>query len=91
MNPNGNPLSRLFGSSKAIIMLATAAGCFALVGLGKVTWEQAEKFLTVTVPAWMLAVGIEDAAKHMSGKSDAVKKAVAEEVKKSLPPTPPTA
>lgn len=71
-------------------MLATAAGAFVLVGIGKITWEQAERFLSVTVPAWMIAVGIEDAAKHVGGRSDAVKQLVADEVQKktSLPPPP---
>jgi hypothetical protein len=62
MNPS--PISRMLGSSKALVMLATMAGAFVLVMLGKLTWEQAERFLMVTVPAWMLAVGLEDAGKH---------------------------
>lgn len=89
MDPNNaNPVLRLLKSSKALVMLGTAIGAFVLVGLGKISWDQVEKFLVVTVPAWMLAVGIEDGAKHMAGKTDAMRKAVADEVKKSLPPPP---
>lgn len=89
MDPKPNPIMRLFTSSKALVMLGTAAGAFVLVSMDKITWEQAEKFLMVTVPAWMLAVGIEDGAKHMAGRSNAVKKAVEEAVKKASTPPPP--
>lgn len=61
-----SPLARLLGSSKALVMLGTALGAFALVGLGKISWEQAREFLVVTVPVWIASVGIEDAAKHLA-------------------------
>jgi hypothetical protein len=59
-----SPIVRMLSSSKALVMLGTMAGAIVLVTLGKITWEQAERFLTITVPAWMLSVGLEDAAKH---------------------------
>lgn len=86
-----SPISRLFSSSKALIMLTTMVGAFVLVALNRLTWAQAQTFLAVTVPAWMLAVGLEDAGKHIgargAGKADSIAQVVEEAGKKSPPPS----
>jgi hypothetical protein len=66
MDPKPNPIKRLLGSSKALVVATALVLCFVGVYLGKLTWGQVEQFMTVTIPAWLLAVGLEDGAKHFA-------------------------
>ncbi len=57
------PLVELLKSRKAIMLILSTVGVFVLVALGKVSWAQAVTFLTVTLPAWALAHGVEEGLK----------------------------
>jgi len=63
---SANPLVRLFSSSKALVVLAVTGACFAALFTGKATWEQIENLLRFVIGPWLLAVGVEDAAKHVA-------------------------
>ena len=74
MEEKANPIARLFGSSKAIIVMAVLAVTGVALCLGKVTWQQFEYIIGLVVGPWLVAVGAEDVAKHLSkGKVDAEK------------------
>jgi ABC-type anion transport system duplicated permease subunit len=77
-------LKRLTASSKALVMLGLTVLVFFGVFKGKLTWEQAEHFLAYTAPAWLIAVGLEDAAKKHGAAS-------VEAAKLSMRPPPPPA
>lgn len=62
----GNPIRRLLSSSKALVVLAISATSFAALWTGKATWQDVEGLLKWTVGPWLAAVGLEDAAKHVS-------------------------
>jgi hypothetical protein len=57
-----NVVVRLLESRKFIFALLAMVGVFVLVALGRITWAEGVGFVTVTVPAFMIAVAIEDAA-----------------------------
>lgn len=94
MEPNQNPIARLLGSSKSLVVLAVAALSFLGLYLGKVRFDEVESFLKYILITWLGAQGFEDAAKHVatakSGPSATViTEAVAAGVKKaSLAPPP---
>jgi len=67
-------IKRLLGSTKAMVMFGVTVLVFVGVYLNRISFEKAVSFLTVTLPAWLLAVGIEDAAqKHGAAQVEAVK------------------
>lgn len=69
-----NALSGLIQSRKSLIMILALVGSFVGVYMGRITWPQVQVFLTVTIPAWMIAMGIEDAAKKTAdGKTEVAK------------------
>lgn len=61
MNPPANPLMRLLGSSKALVMLAITGACFIALFLGKSDWVQTTDFLKWIVGPWLISAGLEDA------------------------------
>lgn len=61
---SGNPIRRLFGSSKAIVVMAITAVSFLAVYQGKAQFHEVTDFLKLIVGPWLLAQGLEDAAKH---------------------------
>jgi len=79
-------IKRLMGSSKAIVMLGLTAIVFAGVWSKQVTFDQAVHFLMYTAPAWLLSVGLEDAAsKHGQATVEAAKLSM-----RPPPPPPPS-
>lgn len=93
METNQNPIARLFGSSKALVVLAVTALSFLGLYLGKVKFDEVESFLKYVIITWLGAQGVEDAAKHVatakSGPSaQVIESAVAAGVKASLAPPP---
>lgn len=54
------PLVDLLRSRKAVVMLAAVIGTLVLVGMGRITIEQAGHFLAVVVPAWMASHALEN-------------------------------
>ena len=60
MTPIVGPLVKILGSQKFVVLLLAAVACFALVMMNRITLEQAGAFMAVTLPAWMLAHGIQD-------------------------------
>ena len=61
---SSNPIRRLFGSSKAIVVMALAAVSFLAVYQGKAEFREVSDFLKLIVGPWLLAQGLEDAARH---------------------------
>lgn len=57
-----NVLSRLFSSRKFVVLLVAIAAIVALVIAGRASFEQLTLFLTVTVPTFLGATALEDAA-----------------------------
>jgi hypothetical protein len=53
----------LFQSRKFVVLLSAIVLIGVLVALGRVTYDQAVIFLTVTVPTFLAAVAGEDMAK----------------------------
>lgn len=60
MTPIVGPLVKILGSQKFVVLLLAAAACFTLVLLDRITIEQAGTFMAVTLPAWLIAHGIQD-------------------------------
>ena len=58
--PVWGPLLGLLGSQKALVMLIVLVGTLVLVGMGRVSWDDAKGFLMVIVPSWMGAHAIQD-------------------------------
>lgn len=88
-----DPIKRLLGSSKALVMLMVTLLMFVGVFLGKIHFDEVKGVLTVLVPVWLGAQGIEDAAKNIAVPSnERVVKAAAEVaeavVKASVRPPP---
>jgi hypothetical protein len=83
MNPN--PIARLVGSSKALVVLGVTIASFVGLYLGKAQWLEVEGFLKWILITWLGAVGVEDAAKHLANS----KIEAAREIAKSTPPPPP--
>lgn len=71
------PIKRLMGSSKALVMLAVTLLMFIGVFIGKIQFSELKSMLTVLIPAWLGAQGLEDAAKHVAQPSTDRVKAVA--------------
>jgi len=93
MEPNQNPIARLLGSSKALVVLVVTALSFLGLYLGKVKFEEVESFLKYVVITWLGAQGFEDAAKHVATakagpSASVIESAVAAGVKASLAPPP---
>ena len=63
-----NALIGLVSSRKALVVMLVLAFTSAAVLSGRATWEQAEGLLWKIIGPWMLAQGLEDAAKHNVGK-----------------------
>ena len=71
-------LARLMGSSKAIVVLAITIGTFAAVHWNKAAFGEATEFLKWVLGPWLLAQGVEDAAKHYgNSKVEASKNSIA--------------
>lgn len=62
-----NPIRRLFGSSKALVVMAISALSFGLVFTGRAQWSEVSDFLKLVIGPWLLAQGLEDAAKKWRG------------------------
>lgn len=60
------PFVRMLGSSKAIVMLLILSFSFLSLLLGKASWEQIENLVKWVFGSWVMAVGVEDAAKHVA-------------------------
>lgn len=61
-----NPIARLLGSSKAIVVLLVLAGCFAAIFAGRATWEQVEEFMKYITMTWIASAGVEDASHRIA-------------------------
>lgn len=61
-----NPLRRMIMSSKGIVVLATTVLAFGALYAGKATFEETASLLKWIIGPWLAAVGVEDAAKHVS-------------------------
>jgi len=61
-------VSRLFASRKFVVLLVAIVAIVALVIVGRATFEQLTLFLTVTVPAFLGATALEDAANKKEPK-----------------------
>jgi len=73
MNPNTtNPLMRILGSSKALIVLAVVTAAFGAFFAGKAQWDQVESMVKYLVGALILGQSAEDAAKHIAGRGSPV-------------------
>lgn len=86
-------IARILGSSKALIVLLVIVLMFVGLFLGKVPFEDIKHMLTVLVPVWLGAQGIEDAAKNIAKPSQEKIVQTASEVasavvKASLRPAP---
>lgn len=66
IDKKGNPLRRMIMSSKGIVVLATTALAFGALYAGKATFEETASLLKWIIGPWLAAVGVEDAAKHVS-------------------------
>jgi hypothetical protein len=66
MNPAANPVLRLLQSSKALVVLAVTLATFGGVYKGAIQWHEANDFLKWVLGPWLLAQGVEDAAKHFA-------------------------
>lgn len=85
METNASGLARIFGSSKALVVLLVVALSFAALLMGRATWEQVKGLLEWVMPVWLGAQGLEDAAKHIAApKLEAAKVAA-----KATPSQPP--
>lgn len=81
-----NPITRLFTSSKALVMLFVVTAAYIGFFLGKTTWEQFSEFTKWIIGPWLIASGAEDVAKHISsGKVESQKLAI-DYAKTSNPP-----
>ncbi len=58
--PTTSVFARILASRKAVILILIIVALTVLCALGRITSTQLLTFLTVTVPAWMLAQGFED-------------------------------
>ena len=85
-----SPFVRMLGSSKAIVMMIVLSLSFLALMLGKATWDQVDNLVKWVFGSWVMAVGVEDAAKHVAkGKVDAANIDAASYVKAaSLRPGP---
>lgn len=67
-NAQQGVLSRLFSSRKFVVLLVAIVAIVALVIAGRATFEQLTLFMTVTVPAFLGATALEDAAQKKQEK-----------------------
>jgi hypothetical protein len=78
-------LSRLLGSSKAIVALPMIVGAFLAFQFNKITWDQAENFVKWVFGMWIGGQSLEDAAKHYgASKGSALGDSVAETVENAV-------
>lgn len=61
-----NPIRRLFQSRKAIVVMVVTSAVLFLVFREKTTFHDAADFLKWVLGPWLLAQGVEDAAKKMN-------------------------
>jgi hypothetical protein len=59
---NMQGITRIFQSSKALIVLFTVLCLTVLTAMGKIDAQSLMDFLKITLPTWLLAQGAEDAA-----------------------------
>lgn len=67
---DSNVFVRLFASRKFVVTALAVVVCGVLVALGRLTYQDMVTFLTVTIPAFLASVAIEDAAEKHSAKKD---------------------
>lgn len=60
MTPIVGPLAKVLGSQKFVVLLLCGIACFVLFLMNRITLEQAGTFMAVTVPAWLIAHGLQD-------------------------------
>jgi len=60
MSPN--PIVGLMQSRKAVVVLLTMAGLFALTFIGKLHPDALLDYLKIIIPVWLASQGVEDAA-----------------------------
>ncbi len=62
MNEQAGVLTRLFGSTKALITMLVIAGAFGALYLGKSTWDQVRELLMVVIPSFLATHAASDIA-----------------------------
>lgn len=59
-------LKRLLGSRKAFVVLLVTGASFVALFSGKATWNEIAELLKWMIGPWLVASGVEDAARHVA-------------------------